>query len=208
MAKAQAVTVTAPKFEIVEFKIRGTTPFVQNRWSKKKLEEMHQKHEAGSTAGKNRKKEARDFEAEFEAAQYKTEDGKNGINAAAFRNASVSACKIVGFAMTRAKLSLFVEADGFDPRDGTPLVVFTKGKPQYLESPTTTSTGVANLAARPMWMPGWEAVVRMRYDADQFTLEDVTNLMVRVGAQVGVGEGRADSKKSNGMGWGFFEIVR
>jgi hypothetical protein len=30
--------------------------------------------------------------------------------------------------------------------------------------------------------------------------------MHRVGAQVGIGEGRPDSKNSTGMGWGTFEI--
>jgi len=58
-----------------------------------------------------------------------------------------------------------------------------------------------------MWDEGWEAQVRVRYDADQFTLEDLANLLARVGVQVGLGEGRPDSKSSAGMGWGTFMIV-
>jgi hypothetical protein len=46
----------------------------------------------------------------------------------------------------------------------------------------------------------------VRFDADQFTLRDIANLLLRAGMQVGVGEGRPDSKKSCGMGWGTFEI--
>ena len=38
------------------------------------------------------------------------------------------------------------------------------------------------------------------------SLEDVVNLMVRVGLQVGIGEGRPSSKKSNGIGWGLFDV--
>jgi hypothetical protein len=45
------------------------------------------------------------------------------------------------------------------------------------------------------------------YDADQFTLEDVSNLLARAGMQVGIGEGRPDSKMSAGMGWGTFRIA-
>jgi hypothetical protein len=45
------------------------------------------------------------------------------------------------------------------------------------------------------------------FDADQFALGDIGNLLVRVGMQVGIGEGRPDSKKSAGMGWGLFEVV-
>ena len=44
---------------------------------------------------------------------------------------------------------------------------------------------------RAMW-DQWEADVQVRYDADQFSLEDVTNLMARVGAQVGIG-GRSEA---------------
>jgi len=32
-------------------------------------------------------------------------------------------------------------------------------------------------------------------------------LLARVGMQVGIGEGRPDSKNSAGMGWGLFEVV-
>jgi len=52
----------------------------------------------------------------------------------------------------------------------------------------------------------WSAKVKIRWDADQFTNDDIFNLLYRVGMQVGVGEGRPDSKKSTGMGWGLFEV--
>ena len=49
-------------------------------------------------------------------------------------------------------------------------------------------------------------MVRIRYDADMFAQEDIYNLMMRVGQQVGIGEGRPDSKNSAGMGWGLFDL--
>jgi hypothetical protein len=36
---------------------------------------------------------------------------------------------------------------------------------------------------------------------------DVVNLISRVGLQVGIGEGRPDSKQSAGLGYGLFEIL-
>lgn len=39
-----------------------------------------------------------------------------------------------------------------------------------------------------------------------FSHNDIVNLMMRVGQQVGIGEGRPDSKNSAGMGWGLFDI--
>jgi hypothetical protein len=52
------------------------------------------------------------------------------------------------------------------------------------------------------------AVLNIRYDADQFSATDVMNLIARVGMQVGIGEGRPDSKQSAGMGFGTFEVER
>jgi hypothetical protein len=56
-----------------------------------------------------------------------------------------------------------------------------------------------------MW-DEWHAFVRVRHDSDMFSAADITNLMVRVGMQVGIGEGRPDSKNSAGMGWGTFDL--
>jgi hypothetical protein len=203
----QVLTINAPNFQTAEFRIKGTSPFVQNKFSAKAKEEMKSKQEAGSTARKGKKREPKDFKKAYEQAKHISTKGWIGIPAPAFRNALVSACKVVGFQMTKAKLSVFVEADGFDKDDATPLVKITKGKPKYFESLVRLETGVADIRARPMWEPGWEAVVRIRFDADQFTLTDVSNLLMRAGMQVGLGEGRPDSKKSTGMGWGTFEVL-
>jgi len=201
------ITVTAPRFQTAVFRIRGTSPYVQNKFSEKAKQQMKGKQEAGQQGKKGRAKDPKDFQACYEAAKYKSADGWFGIPASTFRNAMISACKIVGFAMTRAKLSVFTEADGFDPNDGTPLVRIAKGEPHYAEHCVRNETGVCDIRPRPMWDAGWEADVRVRFDLDQFSLQDVTNLMVRVGMQVGIGEGRPDSKKSAGMGWGMFEVV-
>jgi hypothetical protein len=44
------------------------------------------------------------------------------------------------------------------------------------------------------------------FDEDQFSVKDVSNLLARAGYQVGVGEGRPNSKASYGQGWGLFRI--
>jgi len=206
MATAPNVTIPAPKFSTVEFLIRGTAPYVQNAFSKKAREMMKAKQEAGSTAKKGGKKDAKDFEACFKEAQHVSDAGWHGIPAGAFRNAIVSACRTVGFKMTLAKLSVFIEADGFDANEGTPLVRITKGKPEYCEHSVRIQM-TTDVRARAMWREGWEAKLRVRFDGDQFTVDDVANLVMRVGMQVGIGEGRPDSKTSCGMGWGMFEIV-
>ncbi len=204
--KTEAVTIGAPNFQVAEFTITGTAPYVQNKFSAKAREQMKSKQEAGHTAKKGGAREAKDFYACYEAALHTTADGWHGIPAPAFRNAMVSACRMAGYQMTRAKLAVFVIADGLDKDDMTPLVRITKGEPEYFEQTVRNETGVCDVRPRPMWHPGWEAMVRVQFDADQFTLCDVANLLLRAGMQVGVGEGRPDSKKSCGMGWGTFEI--
>jgi len=207
MAKAKEVVISAPNFQVAEFLIRGDAPYVQNKFSNKVLEEMKAKHEAGSTAKKGANKGPKDFGALYLAAMHEAEGGWRGIPATAFREALVSACRVVGFAMTRAKLSLFCVADGYDKYDRTPLVKFTKGEPHQHTQYVINDSGVADLRSQAMWEPGWEAIVRIRFDADQFTLTDVAALLSRVSQQVGVGAGRPDSKNSCGLGFGTFQIV-
>lgn len=200
------VSIKAPKFETAIFTIIGNAPYVQNAFPKKAKEQMKAKQEAGSQAKKGRIKESKNFQECYEEAQHISKEGWNGIPAGGCRAAMISACRLVGFKMTLAKLGIFFEADGFDKNDGTPLLKITKGKPHYVEHPVRLETGVTDIRARAMWDEGWEAAPRITYDADMFSLEDITNLLMRVGKQVGWGEGRPDSKKSSGMGWGTFDI--
>jgi hypothetical protein len=205
--KTQAITISPPNFQVAEFRIRGTAPFVQHKFSQKARRLIRQTQEAGQTAKKGKAKEPKDFAAECEACKHISTDGWCGIPAPAFRNAMISACRMAGYQMTRAKLAVFVVADGFDADDMTPLVKITKGEPQYSELMARVAMGKTDIRPRPMWAPGWEAVLKVRFDADQFTLSDVANLLMRAGMQVGVGEGRPDSPSSCGMGWGTFEIA-
>jgi hypothetical protein len=201
------VTIQAPNIQEAIFRIRGTAPYVQNKFSAKAREQMHATQEKGHVAKKGARREAKDFQLMYEQALHKGPDGWYGIPAPAFRNGLISACRLVGFVMTRAKLSLFIKPDGFDEDDMSPLVRIIKGEPKYFESAVRLESGVIDLHARPMWDAGWEADVKINFDADQFALQDVANLLTRVGLQVGVGEGRPDSKKSAGLGWGTFEIL-
>jgi hypothetical protein len=200
------VKIQPPKFGNTKLTIVGTAPLVINAFPAKAREEMRQKQEKGSQANKDKTRDAKDFKKCYEDAMHTSKDGWRGIPAPAFRAAMISACRVVGFKMTLAKLSIFVQPDGFDVVDGTPLVQITKGEPKYVEHAVRNATGVVDIRPRPMWDEGWEAEVTMRWDTEQFSLSDVINLLNRAGMQVGVGEGRPDSKNSAGMGWGTFMV--
>lgn len=202
---AAKVTIQPPKFERAAIRIRGTAPYLQHKFTAKARAIIEAKHREGSRSKKGQAKEPRDFEGDVEAAKHISTEGWCGIPAPAFRNALVSACRLVGFQMTRAKLSVFVEADGYDADDRTPLVRI-EGDPTIHEAFVRNESGVVDLRWRPMWEE-WEATVNLRWDADQFSVADIANLLARAGAQVGIGEGRPDSPNSNGLGFGTFEIV-
>lgn len=203
----QNCVVKAPNLRVAEFIIEGVSPYVQQAFSAEAMQMIMEKQMAGSQAKKKNAKEAKDFDKRYQQSMHRTEDGTVGIPAPAFRNAMISACRLVGFKMTLAKLSVEVEADGFDVSDGTPLVFFTKGEPEKAIHHVRLATGVCDLAVRAMWKPGWRANLRVRYDADQFTMQDLANLLLRAGLQVGIGCGRPDSRTSNGCGWGKFQLV-
>lgn len=199
----QQVIIKPANIQTAVFNIKGTAPLVQARFSKKG--ELMMKMAEGASAKNKKERKARDYAQEMQDAMHISTEGKQGIPAPAFRAAMISACRLVGFKMTLAKLSVFVQHDSVDALDGQPLVHFD-GTPEIHTMHTRNATGVVDVRCRPMWRE-WTASVRIRYDADQFTLQDVTNLMQRVGMQVGIGEGRPDSRQSAGLGWGTFEIV-
>ncbi len=208
--KAEVVTISAPNLVTISLLIRGNSPYVQNKFSQKAKEQMKRKQVEGGTY-KPDKGKPKDFMACYEDAQYKPDKGSwpNGaIPATAFKASMVAACRLVdGFKMTEAKQCVYVEADGYDRDEGIPLVKITKGKPKYFEQALRVANGNPDIRPRPKWDEGWEAKVRITYDADRFTKSDVCNLLMRAGAQVGIGEGRQASRMCVGVGWGSFKIV-
>ena len=125
------VAVPPDNLQRAIFKIRGNAPLVINAFSEKARAEMKAKQVAGSVANKGKKRTPKDFKECYEQARHRAKNGGwDGIPAAAFRKACVSACRTVGFKMTLAKLSIFCIADGFDRVSRDPLVKITKGKPE------------------------------------------------------------------------------
>ena len=86
-----------------------------------------------------------------------------------------------------------------------PLVRIIGDAPERNMLHTRNATGVIDLRVRPMWRR-WSCNLRISYDGSQFKTSDVLNLLARVGMQVGIGEGRPDSRMSAGMGMGLFRL--
>jgi hypothetical protein len=204
VATKEVVKIKPLRQQLLVIPITGTGTYMQNKFSKKAVDKMEEIQRTGSQSRGKKVREPRNFKADFEAATYRFPDGSYGIPASAFRKAMISACRTVGFAMTLAKLSVFVVEDGRDMVDNTPLVRL-KGKPVMDVRPARNDNGSCDLRSRPRF-DEWSAVVCIRFDLGLYSASDIINLLVRVGAQVGIGEGRPDSPNSAGIDMGLFKV--
>lgn len=205
MAKATTSSINAPKFRTEVFGITGIAPLVIHRFSAKTKNEMKLKMETGKAASSKKNREAKDCAELFNEARYVSKDGWDGFHAGSVRAALISACRLVGFKMTLAKLSIFVVQDGWDAQEPQIPIIRIYGKPIQQEDMARVETGQPYVTVRAAYH-NWSAKIKIRWDEDQFTIHDIKNLLCRVGLQVGIGEGRPDSKHSVGMGWGMFEV--
>lgn len=199
------VVIAKPNFQRAKVRIVGTAPYVMNKMSSDNRRKMMAKQEEGSRAAKGKKREPKNFDAIYKGAMHLSKDGWYGIPASAIRTAMVDACRTVGFQMTKAKLCLFVVADGIDADDGQPLVKIV-GKPLRRDMAVKLADGSTDIIPRPFF-DEWHADVTLEWDGDMFSATDVVNLLARVGRQVGIGAGRPNSKSSCGMGWGTFNVT-
>ncbi len=206
--QARQLVIQAPNMETVILHIRGTTPYVQNKFSGRIQQEIADKQAEGSKLAKAGKaKKPKDFKRLYKECQHiEREKGWNGIPAKAFRDAMIDACRLVDFKMVMAKITIWVEAEGYS-HENTGLVRIRKSKPEFFKTAVRNTGGGMDIRARAMFAVGWECTVKVRFNADVFQAEDIANLMMHAGLCVGVGDGRDLSKKSNGMGWGNWMLL-
>lgn len=198
------LVIKAPNFQTIQFGIIGTAPLVMHKFSEKaKNDMMASMMKTRATLRGN--KEPKDFDESLrQAIHYSTEEWI-GVPASAFRAAAISACRIVGFKMTLAKMGIFIRPDGFDRDEGTPLVKLIGEFHAVDHIVRLAGSGSTMVVRRPMW-DEWSMNVLVDFDGDMFSSADLYNLFMRVGLQVGLLEGRPDSSNSAGMGWGTFRI--
>ena len=205
-SKKTQLTISPPNFQTATFQLVGTAPLVIHRFSSKIQKELEEKQEEGKSSSSKKKRKPKSSEDSYNEARYISKEGWDGFNASSIRNAMISSCRLVSYKMTTAKMSVFVVADGCDAIESQIPLVRIIGKPVMQQDMARTATGSVYVTVRPAYH-NWRAKVQIRWDADQFQLADVANLLSRAGQQVGIGEGRPDSKNSAGMGWGTFELA-
>lgn len=201
--ETRTLAIKAPNIQVAEFEINGSSPLVVHRFSKKMLPDPDQP----KPRNKRKTEDHPSTDDRFNQARYISPEGWDGFHAGAVRAAMISACRLANFKMTLARLSIFVIQDGWDATEPQIPLVRIYGEPVKQLDVCRVETGQPYINARPAYH-NWSAKIKIRFDADQFMVDDVYNLLTRVGSQVGICEGRPDSKKSAGMGWGLFDVTR
>jgi hypothetical protein len=200
------VVISPPKFQRATAKIKGDAPLLSNAMSSEARAKMKAGQESGTRVRKMRKvRDPKDFNAAFKGSLHVSKDGWFGLPCSSFRNAMIDACRTVDMPMARAKLVLFVEADGFDANDGTPLVRI-HGTPVMDERIGKLASGTSDILVRGRF-DEWSANVKLKWDSDSLGASDVFNLLARAGWHCGVGAGRPNSKNSAGIGMGTFVVI-
>ncbi len=82
---AKTVVISPPNLQSAKFKIIGTAPLVQNKFSSRVLEGMAADQAAGPSAKKKTKRDAKDFDLCVKEATHIAEDGWCGLPASAVR---------------------------------------------------------------------------------------------------------------------------
>lgn len=210
MAKKQeALQVLAPNFRALTVEIKGTEPgLMMHRFSEKAKRQMLEKQMATSRVKK--KREPKNPEQDFLGALYVidkngkrydetnvkklTKSTRYGFPANGFKRAMVSACRVTeGLSMAEAKQLFFVVGDFADLVE-----IKTPNPPEMCEDVVKIAMNTTDLRYRPLFET-WGATLRVEYDADRVTANDIINLLRKAGMQVGVGERRPE-KEGNTYG--------
>lgn len=151
-------------------------------------------------------RQARDTEAEYRAARYVDDKGRECVPVTALKRAIVSAARSHdGFKMTELRQALFVRPAGdaselvpIETHDGSPAIGVMR------EDAVTLQGATRGLTYRPEY-PHWQVRVLIEHNLAVISAEQIAELLRIAGWGVGICEGRPE--KSSALGWGRFETV-
>ena len=172
--------------ETVRVPIIGTTPLIVHRFSEKAKRIM-----LDNMQGRKSPKEAKDPEAEYEAAFYRLKGGGYGFPVTAFKLATVGGARFYPRnAVTMKGLKQFMFFRGEMGEDGQSLAPI-EGEPQMREDVVTVGRGGTDLRYRPIFQE-WSSVLEVTYVTSALTRGSLLSLIDAGGMGIGVGEWRPE----------------
>ncbi len=188
--------------EVVEFSIRqvtipiiGISPLIIHAWSEK-AKKMIADKQAGKA--KNKKHEIRDPEDDFEQAKHISEDGWEGLPAAAIKAAMIRGAKMVGMVMKDTQAAFFVNADC----EKTQLVRI-HGDSRMRTDMVRVGMGAADIRYRPEY-PEWYIELNIDFNEGLISIDQLHQIVKAAGYGNGLGEMRPEKGKFN---YGRFKLA-
>lgn len=183
---APAVVIDPIDSETLTVPIIGTAPLIMHAWSEKAKRQM-----LDAMQGRKTPKQAKDPNAEYEAAFYRTKDGGYGFPVLAFKAATVEASRFYGKTVTKVGLrqTLFFTGE-YSPTAGQSLVAIT-GEPQMREDVVRVGISGTDLRYRPEF-PEWSTQLTVTYVKSSLTRDSVLSLIDAGGLGTGIGEWRPE----------------
>ncbi len=177
----------------VEVESWAGSSLIIHRFGEKSRKEIADK-EGGKAKGPRPK---RNPKKEYEASKHLLPDGQLAFPASGFfKGVLDAAIAIPNVTKTGIRRALYVVGE-----QGTDLVAI-HGKPHMEEGEPVRLSGIGNtvtLRYRAI-VDKWAATINIEYDADQISVEQVTNLVQRAGFSSGLGDWRPSAKNPGNHG--------
>lgn len=190
------VRVEAPNYEILEVTVgnKGMDSTLITRACKDT--EWMKDLDNNKKGTRTKARPVRDIKKEYEDGIYRMPGSKtvHGLPASGFKHAMTRVAKgIDGFTMADFKCMVFVMSDAGG------LVKMKHTKPTMSEKIVRIGPQkIPQLRYRPEYKE-WSVDLKIRYDADQITCQEVLNLISRAGLSIGWGELRPEKGYDHGM---------
>lgn len=183
---------------------RQGAPLVVHQFEEKAKQEIRDKQ-----AKKAKKaKDTRDPQAEFLAARYVDEQGRECVPITAIKKAFVTAATAMDN-LTKVALRQAIFAFPTDaPTSALVPILTTDGKPAVgvmREDAVTIGMGKRGLTYRPAYAE-WQLRVTVEYNSRLLSEQQLLTLADQAGWGVGICEGRPE--KTSALGWGRFAVEK
>ena len=182
----KSISIELPPLNIqtMDICVIGDTPLICHAWTSKAKKEMLDKQMKKAKPGRA----AKDPEDDFKQSLYPLQGGGYGFPVIAFKDAAVTACtSVAGITKVAARQAFRVGAS----LDGAELVKIEGAKPEPREDMVRIGMGKADIRYRGQFVHWWTKV-RVRFNANVLSAEQIVNLFNTAGFGVGVGEWRME----------------
>lgn len=185
----EQIHITKIASETLSVPIIGTMPLIVHNFSEKAKRQM-----LDTQQGRKAPKVARDPEAEYEAAFYRTKDGY-GFPVTAFKAATVGAARFYGKDVKMTELRQFIFMHGEISENDPQALIPIEGVPHMREDVVRLGgpSRSADLRYRPEFTE-WGTVLNVTYVTSSLSRDSVLSLIDAGGLGIGVGEWRPEKR--------------